>query len=87
LATTRRGRLQLSRVRKRKSANRRAGLPVRAASSSAQVRSTSISFASRGLRARPNRKSTLFACAPKARDCVSAPGHQRLAGKPAVAAQ
>lgn len=40
LATTRRLRLQLSKVRQRKSAKRRAGRLVRSASSSAQARST-----------------------------------------------
>src|SRR3954463_14251978 len=60
LAITRRLRLQLSRVDQRKSLKRRAGLPVRAASSSAWISSTEISSTRRSLGASPNPEAALF---------------------------
>src|SRR5260370_26233092 len=58
LATTRRSRLQLSRVVQAKSLKRRADLPVGWLCSAASASSALIASTSRVLRARPNRKST-----------------------------
>ena len=75
---TRRRRLQLSSVDQRKSLKRRAGLPVRLASSSAPASST-------------GELASQARVAGEAEDEVDAvrlaPGHQRLAGEAAVGAQ
>src|SRR4051812_45999928 len=73
LAITRRLRLQLSRVDQRNSLKRRAGLPVRAASSSAWISSTAISSTS--VAGEPEHVVDLV---------LLAPGHQGLAGEARV---
>ena len=78
LPMTRRRRDQLLSVDQRKSRKRRAGLPVRSASSSAQARSTASSSTRRALRARPKTKSTR---------CASHQAIMRLAGEAAVGTQ